>query len=787
LSDEATPTIEKAGRRHSASDMADIQTLHEIAKRQGAVCDPDNMPAEMPPIGASKAGSLPDGAVPAAIVGTVKAAGDWEIDVLANPYGGPDNGRDTDGQYFSPNTKFHPEQIPNPPAVYYHGYGDDRRPMGLPEWIGKSVRRWVDGQGVWYRIVLNKASAYAKRVWAAAQRGTARASTGVVLASHRVDERTGEILSWLNGEISLFETDSGKRPANGYAVALPALKAVYDQAGLVLPVIPDEQATPQTDATRGASPVAVARSTNVSHPMTKTTGVLTMDAEMIAAAAEADRLAREAEAQAKAAQQAQVNEIYAAAARAERERAAAEIAALKAQAVEARRLPLGGTPDAPAQAPGQTKFHGTRKFDGLSVDDMGFMLTLLGTMKKKDPQHEGYSDDAFLAYCIKAAEDKTEVTRRDGRTRVPLGDQGRAALKSVGINSDAVLKGVLKANELNHSTQANFGDEWIGVEYSNRLWEAIRFGTFVLDKMPSIEVPQGAESIVISLESGDPTWYKVAQTTAEDSTDLRPVASVASSKMGTAQKTLSVAKIGARTQFSGELVEDSIIPWVAQLRAQMEKSGSEVLEHLCIDGDTEAGNAANINDIDGTPAATDVFLTFDGFRKSPLVTTTANSRSASGSLTDTDYLSTVKLMGTAGMNALDKSKVEFIVDLNTYWKSLELASLKTQDVFRNATLEGGELEKVWGYRLRPSAQMHRESAKRMAETTGKIDQTDSDNTTGAILAVRYDQWLFGYKRRFQIKLQEMIDSDSTQIVAFARVGMVQRDTEASAITYNVGV
>ena len=61
------------------------------------------------------------------------------------------------------------------------------------------------------------------------------------------------------------------------------------------------------------------------------------------------------------------------------------------------------------------------------------------------------------------------------------------------------------------------------MEYSNRLWEAIRMATFVLDKMPSIEVPQGAESVVISLESGDPTWYKVAQTTAEDSTDLRPV------------------------------------------------------------------------------------------------------------------------------------------------------------------------------------------------------------------------------------------------------------------------
>ena len=34
----------------------------------------------------------------------VKAVGDWELDVLALPFGGPNRGKDTDGEYFSPNT-----------------------------------------------------------------------------------------------------------------------------------------------------------------------------------------------------------------------------------------------------------------------------------------------------------------------------------------------------------------------------------------------------------------------------------------------------------------------------------------------------------------------------------------------------------------------------------------------------------------------------------------------------------------------------------------------------------
>ena len=35
---------------------------------------------------------------------SVKAVGDWELDVLAVPFGGPNRGKDTDGEYFSNNT-----------------------------------------------------------------------------------------------------------------------------------------------------------------------------------------------------------------------------------------------------------------------------------------------------------------------------------------------------------------------------------------------------------------------------------------------------------------------------------------------------------------------------------------------------------------------------------------------------------------------------------------------------------------------------------------------------------
>jgi hypothetical protein len=142
-------------------------------------------------------------------------------------------------------------------------------------------------------------------------------------------------------------------------------------------------------------------------------------------------------------------------------------------------------------------------------------------------------------------------------------------------------------------------------------------------------------------------------------------------------------------------------------------------------------------------------------------------------------------MGTAGINALDRSKVAFIEDPNTHWKALELEEIKTRDVFSQPTIENGALTGIWGYKNYVSAQMHKSSAKRMANTAGKIHATDTNNTTGSILAVRWDQWLLGYRRRMTLETTRYPRSDSSEIVALMRLGLIQRDTEASAISYNL--
>lgn len=785
---EANDNAAKAGARHSAGDVRRGRAVKQKARE--IIADMDELgfndeqavghPADPAP--SYTKSDMPTDAPDAPVIfGAVKAAGEWELDVLYLPYGGPQNGKDSQGEYFSPRTNEHADKFPEPVILYYHGADPDGRAMGDPNVIGRAVKRWADGAGRWVRVKLDQANQYARRVWEAAQKGLARASSGSI--AHLVRrESDGHITNWPVVEVSLIDTEGRRRPANSYAVALPAAKAHLKLAGLAMPAeftINDESAMPQAT---GAHSPAERSAQSQSHPI----GVTDMDeqkvSEIVAAALKADREQREASEKAEAARQAQEESKIKAAVDAERAKFEKEQAALKAQYVAAGRLNLGD-----GQAPYQARFADTRKYDGMGPNDLAFMGALLASAKASNlPRAQGFSESAAKALAIKIAEDRTTVRDMTGR-ETDLGEQSRAGLKALGVDPAHVLDAA-KANEVNYSTLASYGDDWVGIEYSRRLWPAVRAGTFALQKLPQVEVPQGMESVVIPLESGDPTFYKVAQTTDENATTGTPNATVTSSKLGTAKSTLTVAKGGARTSYSGELDEDSLVPWAAQLRAQLERATAEQLEHALIDGDTETAATTNINDIGGTPAGTEFFMLVNGFRKSPLVTTTANARSASGSLVDTDFLETVYLMGTAGLIGYDPTKVDFIIDPNTHKKAIQLASVKTRDVFTGATLEGGRLTQIWNYPVNVSFFMHYMSSARKANTAGKVDQdTTNNNTTGAILAVRWDQWLFGWKRRVTIETVRIPRADVTEITALMRFGLLQRDTEGAAITYNVGL
>jgi HK97 family phage major capsid protein len=153
-------------------------------------------------------------------------ADQWHLDVLGVPFGGPYGGKDAQGEYFTPASDLWLERIAKRPVVYYHGLAE----QGAAEVIGEEMGWERRGDGIWFRVALDASKALARRVWEAAQKGVARASSGAISHLVRVAD-DGRILVWPIGEISLLDARE-HAPANPYAVALIHAKATFEKAGL---------------------------------------------------------------------------------------------------------------------------------------------------------------------------------------------------------------------------------------------------------------------------------------------------------------------------------------------------------------------------------------------------------------------------------------------------------------------------------------------------------------------------------------------------------------------------
>ena len=151
------------------------------------------------------------------IVEAVK--GELSLRVLGAPYG-----VDRQGQEFHVNTDF--GDLPIVPAIYWHGWGaDDGERIG---WAHKAER---DAMGQWYRVVLDATKRTAQKVYDAAVKGMARASSdaiGHLVRPKGILGKAGRVDRWVIGALSLMDEATYQSAVNPRAIALPALKAYYE-------------------------------------------------------------------------------------------------------------------------------------------------------------------------------------------------------------------------------------------------------------------------------------------------------------------------------------------------------------------------------------------------------------------------------------------------------------------------------------------------------------------------------------------------------------------------------
>lgn len=344
----------------------------------------------------------------------------------------------------------------------------------------------------------------------------------------------------------------------------------------------------------------------------------------------------------------------------------------------------------------------------------------------------------------------------------------------------------IRANEVMQSTAAGFGDEWVGELQGTKLWEKVRqestvYQTLLEMGMEEQELPQGFEGESILVEGSDPTWYVAAGAANLDANSGNPTPPFSSSKFGTGETSITVAKLSAAINYNAELEEDSLIRIAPEARRKIEVSAKDQIDYIAINADTATGASTNINAIDGTPSSAPTkpsYTLLNGLLKLALVTNTSNSFDAGTAFDETVFLTLLSKLAPA-LRA-DKTKLLFFLDSDTGLASLNIATFKTRDTYSAATIEEGELVKVWKVRVMETGQMS------LATSNGKVAvTTPANNTRGRLGLVRPDQWMARWKRRMSMEVTRYPYADAFQVVAHMRWGMGYRDSDSVAVAYNI--
>jgi HK97 family phage major capsid protein len=249
------------------------------------------------------------------------------------------------------------------------------------------------------------------------------------------------------------------------------------------------------------------------------------------------------------------------------------------------------------------------------------------------------------------------------------------------------------------------------------------------------------------------------------------------SKVGSGKVQLSAKKLALRVGFSAELVEDAILPVLNIYREQAIRAIADSIDYTLLNGDTEDGVGANINTA-SAPGGNERFMAFNGLRKLPIVTNTANAVSMGADPTLAKLRESRFKMDTR--YAARPTDLAWIVDGGTYAKLLGLSEFLTMDkAGALATAMTGQIGFVDGIPVVVSPEMP------LTATTGYV--AGSGNTKGTAVCVYRPGWFVGYRRRIAVNVDYLPYYDSYQLTATVRLAFANFDSEVASALINITV
>ena len=292
------------------------------------------------------------------------------------------------------------------------------------------------------------------------------------------------------------------------------------------------------------------------------------------------------------------------------------------------------------------------------------------------------------------------------------------------------------------TTAAGAGAEWVPTGFSAQVAEAV-LAELRLSALHD-HVPMPTKTYTLPVEGKDPSAYLAfenTQITASDAT--------------TANVVLDAVTIASRQLFSAELTEDSIVPILPRLQAQIARAIARGIENAILNGDTATPHMdADVTDAD------DVRRAWVGYRKKALADSDAN---VDCSTLNAEALVAIKK--AMGAYALDPRECAWVVGVSGINQLLLLRDaagnpvVTTVDKYgAQATLLTGELGRLFGIPIVVSALVRED-----LNASGFYDGETKTKTV--LFLVNRRAWVLGDRRRVTLETDKDIATQQVTLVA----------------------
>ncbi len=312
------------------------------------------------------------------------------------------------------------------------------------------------------------------------------------------------------------------------------------------------------------------------------------------------------------------------------------------------------------------------------------------------------------------------------------------------------------------TAESGYGQQLIGAQYVGELWDAARGESRILGLLETFEMTQPTAYLPVEVDF--PEMLYVSESTVYNA------ANYTTSKTGSQRVQVDAKKFVIHQMWSGELEEDSIIPFIPFLRRQQLLSLAYYSDSLVLNGDTTNAATGNINLDDADPADTKHYLAFDGIRHAGLVDNTGNSKDLAGAISLT-ALRDAKGRMIDSTNRVDwghpndPNDLVYVADPETADRIALLDEVIAYKQLNGQPLLNGEVARVLGHPVISSI------AQPKTEADGKVSVTASNNIKGQVTAFNRRGFKVGWRRRVKTESERIPATDQTRIVLSLRMGL----------------